>query len=171
MSLPTPARTQQSYRHEAFLWRERCDYLDGLLPFVTSGLSAGEAVMLALVPEHADWLRSRLGTKAAKVCFLDITELGRNPARIIPAWRQFVDDWSGPGRPARGIAEPIWPGRHPDELREAQLHEALLNLAVDPETPFWLICPYHDQLGPAVQQEAHRSHPAIATASCYQGKF
>ncbi len=169
MSLLAPDRTHQSYRHEAFVWRERRDYLDGLVPFVSGGLAAGEAVMAALTPEHLDWMRDSLGAQAAKVCFLDITELGRNPARIIPAWREFVDDWSGPGRPARGIGEPIWPGRHPEELREAQLHEALLNLAVDPETPFWLVCPYHDQLGSAVEQEAHRSHPAIATADSYHG--
>ena len=169
MSLLVPVRTRQSYRHEAFVWRERRDYLDGLVPFVSGGLAAGEAVMAALMPEHVDWMRDSLGAQAAKVCFVDITELGRNPARIIPAWREFVDDWSGPGRPARGIGEPIWPGRHPEELREAQLHEALLNLAVDPEIPFWLVCPYHDQLGSAVEQEAHRSHPAIATADSYQG--
>ena len=46
------------------------------------------------------------------------------------------------GRPVRGIGEPIWPGRRPEELLECQLHEALLNVAVDPEVPFWLICPY-----------------------------
>ena len=67
-------------------------------------------------------------------------ELGRNPARIIPAWQKFLDAHAG--RPVRGIGEPIWPGRRPEELLECQLHEALLNVAVDPEIPFWLICPY-----------------------------
>ena len=37
--------------------------------------------------------------------------LGRNPARIISAWHDFVAAHGGAGRPLRGIGEPIWPGR------------------------------------------------------------
>ena len=97
-------------------------------------------------------------------------ELGRNPARMIPAWQAFLDDWSGVGRPARGIGEPIWPGRRPEEILECQLHEALLNLAVDPDLPFWLVCPYDtEHLDSEVIAEAGRSHPALATVDSYQG--
>jgi hypothetical protein len=38
----------------------------------------------------------------------------------------------------------------------------MLNIAIDPETPFWLICPYDAvTLSAAVVEEAHRSHPVI----------
>ena len=74
-----------------------------------------------------------------------MTELGRNPACIIPAWQTFLDECSGYGRPARGIGEPIWVGRRPEEIAECQLHESLLNLAIDPDLPFWLVCPYDDE--------------------------
>ena len=74
------------------------------------------------------------------------------------------------GRPARGIGEPIWPGRRPEEILECQLHEALLNLAVDPELPFWLVCPYDSEhLDSEVIAEAGRSHPALATVASYHG--
>ena len=56
-------------------------------------------------------------------------DLGSNPAQIIPAWREFVDEHAGHGRPMRGIGEPIWAERSPPEMLECQLHEALLNLA------------------------------------------
>ncbi len=69
-----------------------------------------------------------------------MTQLGSNPARIIPAWRDFLDEH--PGTPVRGVGEPIWGGRRPAEIVECQLHEALLNVAISPATPLWLRCPY-----------------------------
>jgi len=118
---------------------------------------------------HTKWLRDALDGQA-EVEFVDIDELGRNPAQIIPIWQQFLDTRSGPFRPVRGIGEPIWPGRRPEELVECQLHEAMLNIAIDPDTPFWLICSYDAvTLSPAVLEEAHRSHPAIVDAGSYQG--
>ena len=170
MSTPAPVRARQSYRHEAFLWQGRADFVRALVPFIRDGIDAGEAVMVAVIPEHADWLRKDLGARASQVHFVDMSRLGRNPARIIPAWHRFLEDWCGDGRPARGIGEPIWPGRRPEEILECQLHEALLNLAVDPELPFWLVCPYDaEHLDSEVIAEAGRSHPALATAASYHG--
>ena len=170
MSTTAPVRARQSYRHEAFFWLGRTEFVQGLIPFVREGLDAGEAVMVAVIPEHARWIQKALGPCASQVTFVDMTELGRNPARIIPAWQAFLDKRSGIGRPARGIGEPIWPGRRPEEIAECQLHEALLNLAVDPDLPFWLLCPYDgEHLGSEVLAEAGRSHPALATVATYHG--
>lgn len=170
MTTAAPVRARQSYRHELFQWRSRADYVAGLVPFVREGIEAGEAVMVVLLPEHAAWIRAELGPAAAEVHFVDMVELGRNPARIIPAWLHFLETSCGRRRPARGIGEPIWPGRSVEELRECQLHEALLNLAVDPELPFWLLCPYDvAHLDAEVLAEAGRSHPALVTATSYEG--
>jgi hypothetical protein len=165
-----PERARQSYRHEAFLWKGQADFVDGLLPFIEDGVDAGEAVMVAAIPEHGEWLSDGLGSKASEVQFVDITQLGRNPARIIPACQQFLRDWSGHGRPARAVGEPLWEGRRPEEVLESQLHEALMNVAVDPELPFWVLCPYDaEHLDADVLAEASRSHPALATKESYQG--
>jgi hypothetical protein len=170
MTWSSPVRAQQSYRHEAFLWHDAEDYTNGLVPFLEEGLESGEPMMVAVLPEHASWLRDALGARAETITFIDMAEIGRNPARIIPAWQQFLDERSGPHRPVRGIGEPIWPSRRPVEIEECQLHEALLNVAIDPELPFWLICPYDaDGLGADVVEEAHRSHPVIVEAGSYQG--
>lgn len=138
--------------------------------FVHEGLEAGEPVMVAAVPEHNAWLRQELGVDASRVDFVDMTALGRNPARIIPAWQRFLDENAGQHRPVRGVGEPIWPGRRPEELAECQLHETMLNVAVEPETPFWLVCPYDvGHLPSDVVEEAYRSHPVILEADSYSG--
>jgi hypothetical protein len=152
------------------MWRDADDYASVLTPFVEEGLAAGEPVMVAVVRRHANWLRESLGAQARKVKFVDMAKLGRNPARIIPVWQKFVDQHSGVARPVRGIGEPIWAGRRPEEIVECQLHEGLLNLAVDPKIPLWLICPYDLRgLDPSVIKEAHRSHPAVMEGDSYHG--
>ena len=170
MTTKAPLRARQSYRHEAYLWHSRAEFVEGLVPFVREGIDAGEAVIVGLTAEHAWWLREELGDVAGQVIFVDLVDLGRNPARIIPALQEFLASSCGPGRPARAVGETIWAGRGPEEIRECELHEALLNLAVDPHLPFWLLCLYDaEQLAPAVLNEAARSHPAIATATSYEG--
>ena len=139
------------------------------MPFIRDGLEAREPVMVAVGALHTKWLRDALDGQA-DVDFVDMEELGRNPAQIIPAWQQFLNTGSGRFRPVRGVGEPIWPGRRPEELVECQLHEAMLNISIDPDTPFWLICPYDAvTLSPAVVEEAHRSHPVIIDAGSYYG--
>jgi hypothetical protein len=98
--------------------------------------------------------------EADAVQFVDMEKLGRNPACIIPAWSDFVEQHGAHARPLRGIGEPIWAGRSPAELVECQRHESLLNLAFADTPSFWLLCPYDiEALEPAVIDEAQRSHP------------
>src|SRR4051794_10709141 len=170
-SRPAPPRSRQSYRHEAFLWSSSADFAHGLVPFIQDGIDAGEPVMVALVPEHSACVRDGLDThQASHVQFVDMAKLGRNPSQIVPAWQDFLTSHSGYGRPARGIGEPIWAGRRAEEVLECQLHEALLNVAVDPEIPFWLVCPYDlESLSDTAIAEAHRSHPVIIRQDSYYG--
>lgn len=159
---PAQSDTHRGYRHEALLWRGAAEFVDGTVPFITDGLAAGQAVMVAVIPERWDHLRAALGSDADDVRYVDMAEVGANPARIIPAWRDFVDACSGSGAPVRGIGEPVWAGRRDAEISECQLHEALLNVALDPGTPLWLRCPYEvDALDPGVISEAKRSHPLL----------
>jgi hypothetical protein len=146
------------------------EYTAHLVPFIADGLASGEAVMVAVIEEREAWLREGLGADASKVAFVDMARMGSNPARIIPAWRQFIDINCGYRRPARGIGEPMWAGRRPEEVLECQLHEALLNVAIEPDVPFWLVCPYSEaELPTAVITEVHRSHPALFKGTSHEG--
>jgi anti-sigma regulatory factor (Ser/Thr protein kinase) len=164
------ARPHSSYRHEAFLYRGDDEFLDGVVPFVRDGIAAGQPVMVAVPGRRTGPLQDALGPDRSEVLFVDMNELGHNPARIIPGWRRFLDERCVDGGPVRGVGEPIWPGRRPAEVAEAQLHEALLNVAIHPDTPMWLRCPYDvSALPEAVLAEAARSHPILIESGDLRG--
>lgn len=170
MTTATTTRPHDTYRHEAFFYRGDDDFVASTVPFVREGVERGQPVMVAVANPRLARLRSALGDCADDVTLVDMTELGHNPARIIPGWRAFIDDNAGSGRPLRGVGEPIWAGRRRAEITESQFHEALLNLVIEPDTPLWLRCPYDlDALDTGIVEESMRSHPTIVGSDSYRG--
>ncbi len=101
--------------------------------------------------------------------FADMAEVGANPARIIAAWHEFVDEHGAGGRAIRGIGEPIWAGRSDSELAECHRHESLLNLAFADTPAFRLLCPYDvSALDPGVVEEAERTHPFMSDVESFR---
>lgn len=159
MSAIVPAA---KFRHEAMLYAGSADFVYRTVPFIKEGVRSGEPVFVVESPEKISLLRSALDDDAEHVMFADMAEVGANPARIIPAWQDFVARHGGDGRRLRGIGEPIWNGRPADELIECQHHEALLNVAFGRGQPWWLLCPYDtSQLPDSVIEEALRSHEYV----------
>jgi anti-sigma regulatory factor (Ser/Thr protein kinase) len=152
-----------AFRHEALVYEGEEDFFDAAVPFVADGVGAGEPTLVMVNADRIAGLRQRLGDDAGRVEFADMTSVGQNPARVIPAWQDFVDRHAEAGRPLRGIGEPIWAARTGQELVECQRHEALINLAFEAAPSFWLLCPYdRSSLAPSVIQEAERSHPFVS---------
>ncbi len=150
------------YRHEAFFYADDDAFMDVTLAFIGDGVEAGEPVLVALNAARIDALRHELANRADAVQFVDMSEIGGNPARIIPAWQAFLTEHARPGRAVRGIGEPIWASRTRDELAECHRHEALLNVAFD-DPDFWLLCPYDTRaLDAAVIDAARRTHPLVS---------
>jgi anti-sigma regulatory factor (Ser/Thr protein kinase) len=148
--------------HEAMLYEGEDDFIEQTLPFLRDGIAAGEPMLVALGEARTRRLRAELGGDAEWVQFAEMETLGRNPARIISAWHDFVTAHEDAGRPLRGIGEPIWPGRSESELSECHRHEALLNVAFGEGRPWWLLCPYDASALPdEVLQEARRTHPLV----------
>jgi anti-sigma regulatory factor (Ser/Thr protein kinase) len=148
------------FSHEAAAYGDDGEFLAATVPFVLEGLQAGEPVLVALARRGEALLKRELGRHADGVQLIDMESVGRNPARIIPVWRQFVRDRPADGRPIRGIGEPAWPGRDAGELAECHLHEALLNAAFASSPAFRMLCPYDaTALDQAVLREARRTHP------------
>jgi anti-sigma regulatory factor (Ser/Thr protein kinase) len=160
--MPNPAHTHETeagFTHEALFYRDADEYLDGVLRFITPGLQAGEPVAMALPPRNAKLLRERLDRLSADIEILDMVELGRNPGRIIPAVQTMLEHQGG--KLLHYVGEPIWPGRSPEEIREATKHEALINLAWS-DAPIRVICPYDAvRLDARVLADAERTHPQV----------
>jgi anti-sigma regulatory factor (Ser/Thr protein kinase) len=157
------------FQHAALLYDGDDGFVAGTLPFVSAGVEAGEPTMVAVTPARGALLAEALGDAAAAVSFVDMTELGRNPGRIIPAWHEFLDRHGGKGHGVRGVGEPVWAGRGAEELTECQLHEALLNVAFEDAEGFELLCPYdRTALDESVVHEACRTHPAVVAGAARQ---
>jgi anti-sigma regulatory factor (Ser/Thr protein kinase) len=155
------------FRHEALIYTDSEDFLAGTVPFLRRALEAGDPALVAVGAANTASLKAELGADAAAVRFAEMEELGRNPARIIPFWREFVD--KNGGRPVRGIGEPVWPGRDPAEIDECERHEALLNVAFSLPPAWSLLCPYDGRaFDDEVLEKVAHSHGSVARAGVHE---
>ena len=158
MADPAAADT---FRHMALLYSGPAEYLRALRPFIQAGLDKGEAILIAIPHGNGQLLRRELDGESADLTFTDMTQLGRNPARIIPELLGFAR--RNPGRRTRCIAEPVWPGRSAAELEESARHETLANLAFR-QVHATLLCPYNTaELEPPVLTGLERTHPVLVS--------
>lgn len=148
------------FQHEALLYDGSAEYLAGTVPFIQAGIEAGQRILIAVGPDQTALLRGELGADVRRVSFTDMREVGRNPATIIPLWRDFVD--TAAGEPVRGIGEPVWASRSDAALEECRRHESLLNLAFDGGPAFELLCPYDAaSIGDEIMEKVAQSHPCL----------
>lgn len=92
----------------------------------------------------------------------EMDDLGRNPARLIPAARSMAADH--PDERLYCLWEPAWPGRSDAELREIARHETLCNLAFQGR-PMTVMCLYDSSiLTEDAMDYAACTHPVMATA-------
>jgi anti-sigma regulatory factor (Ser/Thr protein kinase) len=154
------------FSHQAVYYRALDGYPGAVLPFIREGLARAEPVLVAVPPLAARRLQAGLALLSHNgdgVTFADITEIGRNPGRIISAVWEFISRHAG--RPVRFLAEPFWPARSAAEAREALRHEALINVAFA-ETPVSVLCPYDvAALAPEIVAGAGHTHPIIGTVA------
>ncbi|MGV9774941.1 anti-sigma factor RsbA family regulatory protein [Streptosporangium sp. NPDC003464] len=164
MSTTATTTTVDPFVHPALFYRGAQQYLDGTVPFIREGLAAGEPVAVAVPAPNVELLRDELGAAASGVRFLDMTEAGRNPGRIIPGVLYAFADLHPAGR-VRIIGEPIWPGRSETEYPACAQHEALINLAFSGRA-VTILCPYDlDGLDPSVIADAEMTHPLLVDVS------
>lgn len=150
-----------AFSHEAFFYAHEAEFVEATTAFVQEGLDQGEAVLVAVTGSRLEAVRDIFGPGSG-VEVLDMAVLGANPARIIPAWYDFLEAHAERGLGVRGVGEPIWAGRSEAELAECHQHEALLNVAFD-DGPSWrLLCPYDVTALPGeVIDHARANHPVL----------
>jgi anti-sigma regulatory factor (Ser/Thr protein kinase) len=155
-------------RHQAMVGRDSAECVESVLAFVEDGLRRGEAVSVGLSAGLGRRLGRVLGTQRL-VAYFDMTELGRNPGRIIGAMLDFARTHAGgpaaardaAGPPLRYVSEPFWAGRSDAERAETARHESLVESALTGAAAS-VLCVYNaDRLdGPAIDC-AERLHPVV----------
>jgi anti-sigma regulatory factor (Ser/Thr protein kinase) len=157
-----------AFRHEALFYADGDrGFVQGTLALVRSALAADAGVLVAVAPARVAALAEALGDEAERVRFTAMSQLGCNPARLMPVWRDFAREHAGESGAASGaavgIGEAVWPGRSAAELGECERHEALLNLAFAGGPGWHLLCPYDlDGLDDHVLEAARHTHPLLA---------
>jgi anti-sigma regulatory factor (Ser/Thr protein kinase) len=153
--MPAPAE----FDHCALFYGDADEFLAGTVKFIQTGLASREPVLVAVRNCQAELLRDALNGSSQHVSFMDMDELGRNPGRIIPAVREWLE-----GRDAgrvRFVSEPVWAARSEREVVEAIRHEALVNLAFA-DAAMTILCSYDTSaLDPQVLSDAQRTHPHV----------
>jgi anti-sigma regulatory factor (Ser/Thr protein kinase) len=146
-----------SLRHVALFYANQAERRAQILGQVQAGMARGEPAFLALPGDEARLLAEQLDGEPGELLCADITDMGRNPARIIPEVRAFIDKHDN--QRVLVVGEVLWPGRSPAELREATRHEALMNLAFA-RSPATILCAYDARrLSPTAITDATWTHP------------
>ncbi|MGV1049431.1 MAG: anti-sigma factor RsbA family regulatory protein [Solirubrobacterales bacterium] len=135
-------------------------FLAATVAYLRQGLEAGEPILAAFGHRKNELLRAELGADAGRVEFADIEAFGLNPARLIPAWHDFLAQHLPDGSPIRGLGEPVWPGRSAAAVDECERHESLLNLAFANAPSGSILCLYDSgALDDDVLEAALLNHP------------
>jgi anti-sigma regulatory factor (Ser/Thr protein kinase) len=150
---------RRGYRHEALFYAGEEDWLRRVSAFIEDSVRAQEAILVVCRADRIERLRTTLPDDGRLLRYADMAEVGHNPALIIPAWQDFVAEHAAAGRAVRGVGEPVTLDRFDAGLREAERHEALLNMAFDDSVDFWLVCPYDVTILPAqILAHARENH-------------
>ncbi len=152
------------FQHWALFYRGIDGFIEGTLPFVVDGVNVGEPVLVAAPPDRLEALADALGDiddeETDDVRFLNMTDAGRNPGRILstvllPFSREH------PGQRVRIVGEPIWAQRTALEYPACVEHEALINTAFAGRDAT-ILCPYDEStLRTAVIDDARTTHPHL----------
>ncbi|MFF5973309.1 anti-sigma factor RsbA family regulatory protein [Streptomyces sp. NPDC012769] len=152
--------TEERFLHPALFYRTEQEYTRQTVDFLRKGLASGEPLAVAVPGPHLELIRDGLGADAQGVLFLDMTDVGRNPGRIIPRVLRGFADAHPQGR-VRIIGEPIWAGRSAVEYPACAQHEALINAAFEGRA-VTILCPYDEaRLDPQVIADARMTHPTL----------
>lgn len=157
--------------HAALLYRDDDEYRAGLAEFARAAAEAGAPVQIILPWRRVQVARDALATLPLRVAFDDMADVGRNPARLIPAGRSFAD--GHPGEHVYCLWEPAWAERSPAERREIVRHEGLCNLAFGGPA-MTVLCAYDTaRLGAELIADVELTHPALISGgrSCSSASY
>lgn len=156
---PQTPRVGVGFTHAAALYSGVAEYLVMAGDLARQAVAANAPLHVAVPGDRLSLIQQALRFVPVKVVPVNMADLGRNPARVIPAVLSLAP--RDPGERLYCLWEPAWPGRSAAELREVARHETLCNLAFG-DRPMTIVCLYDNAaLGEEVVGNAEFSHPLV----------
>jgi anti-sigma regulatory factor (Ser/Thr protein kinase) len=150
--------------HALLFYASDGELLGTVVPFLRSGLEAGEAVTVACAGRAAALLRREL-PEHRRLAWLDVDDIYTTPAGAIAAYQEIMDDYLSAGvERVRGFGNADLLQR-PERWAEWGRYEAVVNHALA-QYPLSAICAYDTRLVPHNRLTFARStHPQLITGS------
>jgi transcriptional regulator with XRE-family HTH domain len=154
--------------HRAVMYCAQADFVACVAPFVSEGITRGEALLVVSRSQPVERLRNALGNDARQVEFGDSAEWYRSPVQALTRYRAFVDDQFARGASwVRIVGEPPWEGCSGDEIGAWIRYESLFNLFFA-SSPVTVVCPYDTQSLPErILAGARHTHPTLAVGASH----
>ncbi|TDD65244.1 sensor histidine kinase [Actinomadura rubrisoli] len=149
--------------HRALVYGTLREFALAAVPYLRAGRREGDTLVVIAAPPVWALLREQFGAgTGARIEFIDAADWFRGPMQALASYYDRMRaDWWPRGR-LRLLAEPVWAGRTPLEVREWKRHESILNVAFA-GTPTSIMCAYDASALPAhVVDDAARTHPELA---------
>jgi transcriptional regulator with XRE-family HTH domain len=148
--------------HTAVMYGAQADFVASVAPFVSEGITRGEALLVVSRSRQVEGLRNALGNDGRQVEFADSAEWYRSPGQALTRYRAFVDDQFARGASwVRVIGESPWEGRSSGEIGEWIRYESLFNLFFA-SSPVTVVCPYDTRTLPErILAGARHTHPTL----------
>lgn len=148
--------------HEAAFYSSDDELLAIVVPFLRSGVEAGEPTLVVVGAERTELVRAALAD-TSRISFMDQRTQYARPVSTIKSYRKVLA-----AHVARGAQQIRLVGEvpHPGTGRPWEWwarYEAAFNHAFA-DFPAWVICPYDARIAPTeVLADAARTHPHLAT--------
>ena len=145
--------------HTALLYGDDSEYRAGLAEFARAAAAASAPLQMVLPWQRLHVAKDALSVLPLSVVLDDMADVGRNPARLIPAGRTFAD--GHPDEHVYCLWEPAWAARSTAEQREIARHEGLCNLAFS-DRPMTVLCMYDTaRLSAELIADVELTHPVV----------
>ncbi|GAA3232814.1 sensor histidine kinase [Actinocorallia longicatena] len=150
---------RDSLIHQALLYGSETEFTEEALAFLAEGRGADDALVVIAPPDRIDLLRPGLPPECE---FREAAGYFTTPPRsIATAVSVGRDRWWKDGGRVRVVAEQVWKGRDPVEVREWKRFEALVNV-VFAGTRTSLLCAYDLRTVPSdVMRIVERTHHGL----------
>ncbi len=153
-------------RHNALVYESNDEYLARVVPFLKTGIEAGEGAVVAHTKPGLAMMREALGPEAARVTFVDVSAAYTRPARTLAGYHKVWVEQLRKTPTLRAVAD-VQFGPDPNEWDLWTGYEALFDRSFG-HLPAWVLCSYNANGTPdPIIEGVWQTHPEIVTGDSW----